>query len=453
MESFFRSSRPSPAISASSVSPSSSPNILNRGQFLDRLTRELGRTKGCLNDRFVVLCVDLDRFKGVTTSLGRQVGSEFLAVVGSRLRGLLATRDCLASIGTDKFAILIEEPGQFGSAAGFADRIQKELIGGFGLSGTVVYTTASIGMARLAASYTSAEDVLRDAETAMYSAKVGGRARTEVFRPGMNTTVADLFELEIELRLALERKQFELFYQPIVSSTTGRIHGFESLLRWRHPRRGLLTPDSFLTSLRETGLIVPVGEWAINEACLQARAWQEIRLHPVPITINLSPEQFEHPDLVNMVTRAIETSGCDPRGIVLELTEDAVLGELESAKQSLAPLRQRGVRVMIDDFGTGYTSLGYIRKLSVDAIKIDASFVDRIEKFAEDRMIVRAIIALAHALDLRVVAEGIERKEQMIELVNLECEEVQGYMISKPVNACTATHMIENRWAAEFALD
>jgi diguanylate cyclase (GGDEF)-like protein len=426
--------------------------LLNRGQFLDRLGRELARTKGCITDRYAVLCVDLDRFKVVTASLGRRVGDEMLAAIARLLTSLLSTRDAVARIGGDEFAVLIEEPGTCGSAANFAERIQKELISGFNLSSTVVYTTASIGIARVSSSYQSAEDILRDAEIAMYSAKARGRARAESFHSTMFTRALDLFELETDLRRAVERNEFELYYQPIVSSTNGRGRAFESLLRWRHPSRGLLSPASFLDLLKETGLIVPVGEWVIKEACRQARVWQEIRLKPVPVTINLAPQQFTHANVVSTVTEAIAESGVDPLGIVLELTEDAILEDLDSAKETLAPLRARGVRIMIDDFGTGYSSLSYLRRLSVDAIKIDASFVDRIERFTEDRMIVRAIVALAHALELCVVAEGIERKEQLAELVNLECEEVQGYMISEPVDAGTATRMVESRWTASFAV-
>jgi diguanylate cyclase (GGDEF) domain len=426
-------------------------NLLNRGQFLDRLGRELVRTKGCLSDRFVVLCIDLDRFRSVTASLGRHAGDQLLSAVASRIGGLLATRDAIACLGGDEFAILIEEPAGTGPAGDFAERMQRELINGFNISGTVVYTTASIGIARVASSYKSAEDVLRDAEIAMFEAKVRGRARTEIFHPSMHSRAFDSFELESDLYRAVEQNEFELFFQPIVSANNGRVHGFESLLRWRHPSRGLLCPASFIEQLKETGLIVPVGNWVIQEACKQARKWQEIRLYPVPVTINIAQQQFKDSNVVGTVSDAIDSSGADPRGIILELTEDVIVEDLDAARLTLAPLRERGVRVMIDDFGTGYSSLSYIRKLSVDAIKLDASFVDRIERFSEDRLIVRAIIALAHALDLRVVAEGIEREEQLAELVNLECEEVQGYMISEPVDAETATRMIENRWIAGFA--
>jgi diguanylate cyclase (GGDEF)-like protein len=427
-------------------------DLLNRGQILDRIGRELSRTKACIAGRSVVLSIDLDRFKIVTASLGRRTGDELLAAIARRINGLLGTRDSIARVGGDEFVIMLEEPAPYGAAIEVAERIQKELIGGFNLETTVVYTTASIGVARISSSYASPEDILRDAEIAMYHAKARGRARAEVFHPGMHANAIDMFELETDLRRAVERKEFELFYQPIVSAVNGRVRAFESLLRWRHPSRGILSPGAFLDLLKETGLIVPVGEWVINEACRQARIWQEVRLRPVPVTINLAPQQFTHANVVKTVTEAIESSGVDPMGIVLELTEDAILEDLDSARETLAPLRARGVRIMIDDFGTGYSSLSYLRRLSVDAIKIDASFVDRIEKFTEDRMIVRAIVALAHALELCVVAEGIERKEQLAELVNLECEEVQGYMISQPVDAETATRMIEGRWAAQFAI-
>lgn len=284
-----------------------------------------------------------------------------------------------------------------------------------------------------------------------HSAKARGRARAEVFHPLMYTQAIDLFELETELRRAVERNEFELHYQPIVSSTTGKVRAFESLLRWRHPSRGLLAPPAFLDLLKETGLIVPVGQWVIREACAQAKKWEDLRGRPIPVTINLGKKQFSHTSVISTVTEAIADTGVDPRGIMLEITEDALIDDIEAARETLAPLRVRGVRIMIDDFGTGYSSLNYLRRLPIDAIKIDASFVDRIERFTEDRMIVRAIEALAHALELCVIAEGIERPEQLKELIGLECEEVQGFLISRPVDAEQATQMVTTRWVASLA--
>ncbi len=424
--------------------------MLTRHQFLDRLERELRRAKSGLTERHAVLWVDIDRFRVASASLGRQVGDDFLVAIADRLAVRLSHRDALARIGGDEFAILFEESADFGSASEVAERIQTELIAGFMISGNKVYTTASIGIVRVAATYRSVEEIMRDGEIAMYRAKAGGRARSEMFHPTMYWNALDLFELETDLRRAVEKGEFELHYQPIVSAVTGRVRAFESLLRWRHPLRGLLPPSEFLELLKETGLITPVGKWVIHEACLQARQWQEIRGRPIPVTINLAPQQFTYAGVMDTVDHAIAETGVDPHALVLEITEDALVEDIESAREKLAPLRERGVRIMIDDFGTGYSSLSYLRHLSIDAIKIDASFIDRIERFAEDRMIVSAIVALAHALELCVVAEGIEREEQLAQLVGLECEQVQGFLISKPVDAATATEMVKTKWTAPF---
>ena len=422
--------------------------LLNRAQFLDRLERELRRAKTGLLERHAVLCVDIDRFRVANASLGRQVCDDLLVAIAERIASQLSHRDALAPLGGDEFAILFEESAATGSATEIAESIQTELIGGFTISGNKVYATASIGIVRVAGTYRGVEEILRDGEIAMYCAKARGRARSETFHPVMYRNALDLFELETDLRRAVERGEFELHYQPIVSTATGRVKAFESLLRWRHPSRGLLAPSSFLDLLKETGLITPVSKWVIHEACLQARRWQEIRGRPMPVTINLAPQQFANAGVEDTVTQAIMETGVDPAALVLEITEDALVEDIESARQKLTPLRARGVRVMIDDFGTGYSSLSYLRHLSIDAIKIDGSFIDRIERFAEDRMIVSAIVALAHALDLWVVAEGIERQDQLSELMRLECEQVQGFLISKPVDAETATQMVETKWTA-----
>ena len=423
--------------------------MLSRAQFLDRLARELRRTKGCLSDKYVMLCVDIDRFKVVSASLGRRAGDQILMAIAARISSQLSCRDALARIGGDEFAILIEEAREGTTAMDVADAIQRELIAGFEVEGTAVYTTASIGIVRVASSYLTADDILRDGEIAMYRAKAKGRARAEEFHPAMFSRAQDLFELETDLRRAVECGEFELYYQPIVSLKTGRVRAFESLLRWRHPSRGLQSPSSFMDLLKETGLVLSVGKWVIGEACTQARKWQDIRGRPIPVTINLASQQFSHSSIVNNVTEALDRTGAHPSSLVLEITEDVLVENLDAARATLLPLRERGVRTMIDDFGTGYSSLSYLRQLPIDAIKIDASFVDRIERFTEDRMIVRAIVALAHALELCVVAEGVERREQLVELIALDCEEAQGYLFSQPVDAAAATDMVVTRWGIE----
>jgi diguanylate cyclase (GGDEF)-like protein len=393
--------------------------------------------------------VDLDRFKVVNASLGRKSGDQVLTAIAGRISSQLSTRDALARLGGDEFAILVEESPDGNSAIDIADAIQRELIAGFTVDGSPVYSTASIGVVRVSSGYGSPEEILRDGEIAMYRAKTRGRARAEMFHPTMFTRALDLFELETDLRRAVERGEFELQYQPIVSLKTGKVRAFESLLRWRHPSRGLQSPSAFMELLKETGLMMVVGQWVIEEACAQAKKWDDLRGRPIPVTINLAAQQFSHSSVVNMVTEAIGKTGVHPGALVLEITEDALVEDIEAARETLLPLRELGVRTMIDDFGTGYSSLSYLRRLPIDAIKIDASFVARIERFAEDRMIVRAIIALAHALELCVVAEGVERRDQLTELIGLDCEEAQGYLISTPVDAATATNMVVTRWIAD----
>jgi diguanylate cyclase (GGDEF)-like protein len=422
--------------------------MLTRRQFLDRLDRELVRAKSGLHARNDVLLVDLDRFRVANASLGRQVCDDLLVEIVDRFAVHLSHRDAIARIGGDEFAILLEESPDAGTASELAERLQVEMIAGFTISENKIYTTASIGIVRIAAAYKRVEEIMRDAEIAMYYAKSRGRARSETFQPVMYWMALDLFELETDLRRAVERGEFELHYQPIVSAATGRVTAFESLLRWRHPERGLQTPADFIDLLKETGLITSVGKWVIQEACLQAKRWQEIAGRPIPVTINLAPQQFTYVRVMDSVTQAIEDTGVDPRALMLEITEETLVEDIESARKKLAPLRERGVRIMIDDFGTGYSSLSYLRHLSIDAIKIDASFIDRIERVAQDRMIVSAVVALAHALELSVIAEGVERKDQLTELMSLECEQVQGFLISKPVDAATATQMVETDWTA-----
>ena len=423
--------------------------LLNRAQFLDRLGRELKRTKNGLFDRHVVLVVDIDRFRIVNASRGRKAGDQILIAVASRISSQVAPRDAVAKLGGDEFAILVEETPEGNSAMDVADAIQRELIQGFTVDDSAVYNTASIGVVRVTSGYNCPEEILRDGEIAMYRAKTLGRARAEVFHPTMFSRAQDMFELETDLRRAVERGEFELFYQPIVSLKTGKVRAFESLLRWRHPSRGLKSPSAFLGLLKETGLMMSVGQWVIEEACAQSKKWEDLRGKPVPVTINLAPQQFSHSSVISIVTEAIGRTGVHPGALVLEITEDTLVEDIEAAREILLPLRELGIRTMIDDFGTGYSSLSYLRRLPIDAIKIDASFVDRIERFTEDRMIVRAIIALAHALELCVVAEGVERREQLTELMALDCEEAQGFVLSQPVDAATATKMVVTRWTAD----
>ena len=423
--------------------------MLTRPQIIDRIERELSRTRSCLVDRYAVLCVDIDRFRFVNASLGREACDQILTAIAARISSHLSLRDALARLGGDEFAVLVEESRAGFSAADIAEAIQGELIAGFEIDGTVIYSTASIGIARVSSSYESAEHVMRDAEIAMHGAKSKGRARAENFHPLMRAQARNLFALETELRRAVDRGEFELQYQPIVSLKTGKVRAFESLVRWRHPSRGLQMPSSFLPLLTETGLLLTVSEWVIDEACRQARKWQELRGRPVPLTVNIAAQHFADASIAELITDALDRTGAHPSGIVLEMPESILVCDLDGARDTLLALRERGIHTVVDDFGSGYSSPSYLRRLPVDAIKIDASLIDKIERFTEDRLIVRHTIALAHALGLRVIAEGMERKEQLVELMGFDCNEAQGQLISAPVDEVTATTMVITRWFAE----
>ena len=403
----------------------------NRVLFVDRLELALERSKRSRN-HVAVIFLDLDHFKLVNDSLGHAVGDELLGAVATHLRSAVRPSDTVARFGGDEFTVLCEDIADEPAARGAALRLAAALRQPVQLPGGEVFVSASIGIA-LSGEEDTALTLLRDADTAMYRAKDQGRARLEVFRVATHERVVDSLRTSNALHRALERNEFEVHYQPVVEVRTGRVDGFEALLRWRHPERGIVMPNEFIPLAEESGLIVPVGLWVLEEACRQTVAWQQARggEDPFTIAVNLSPRQLADRTLPDRVAHVLAGSGIVPDQVWLEITETALMHDAESAIGSLRALRSLGVHLSIDDFGTGYSSLTYLKRFPVEALKVDRSFVDGLGREPEDTAIVTAVVTLAHALGLVAIAEGLETDVQLAELLTLGCDRAQGYLISR----------------------
>jgi diguanylate cyclase (GGDEF)-like protein/PAS domain S-box-containing protein len=416
----------------------------NRALFMDRLghAAEFARRHAAYG--FAVMFMDLDRFKVVNDSLGHVLGDQLLVEVSGRIKECLRSNDTLARIGGDEFTVLFEDVKDLAAVTRVVERIQRELSRPFRLGGHEIVTSASIGITLSTGGENEPEAMLRDADTAMYRAKASGKARYEIFDPEMHAHAVALLQLETELRAAVERSEFRLLYQPIVSLRGAAVRGFEALLRWQHPKRGLLLPRDFLGVAEETGLIVPIGHWVLKEACAAMRTWQ----HQVPeagdvvVSVNLSSPEFAHPELLARVDAVLQETGLDPQRLEIEITETVLIENTQAAADVLAGLRQRGIRLSLDDFGTGYSSLSYLHRFAFDTVKIDQSFVARLGLERDSSEIVRAIVTLAHNLDMSVVAEGEETPEQVELLKSLRCELGQGFLFSQPVDRDAACKLI-----------
>ncbi|HEY9422585.1 MAG TPA: EAL domain-containing protein, partial [Thermoanaerobaculia bacterium] len=408
----------------------------NRALFMDRLGMAIAHAKRRLSYTYAVLFIDLDRFKNINDSLGHSAGDELLVSVSRRLASCLRPGDTVARLGGDEFTILLDEVTDVEHAVQVAQRLHREMAQPFHIQGHEVYVTLSLGITLGAGGdYDRPEDVLRDADTAMYGAKSSGKSRDAVFDREMHDRAVALLQLETDLRRALERSEFEIHYQPIVSLTTGEIDAFEALLRWRHPWRGLLMPDTFVPVAEETGLIVPMGWWVLRAACQQLADWQILPgvRKPLAVTVNLSGKQFLQADLVQRVEEILQITGLEPSCLRLEITESTIMSKAEEAISKLQGLRDLGIKVYIDDFGTGYSSLSYLHRLPVDALKIDRSFVSEMCHREDRSEIVGTIVTLARNLRIDVAAEGIETAEQVSRLRVLDCHYGQGYFFSRPL--------------------
>src|SRR6266511_1477412 len=418
-------------------------DLANRALFLEHLKLAVERAKRPKGYLFAVLFLDLDRFKNINDSLGHTIGDQLLRAVARRLEKCLRQIDIVARFGGDEFAVLLDGIEDSSDAVRVAERIQRELRTPLSLGGHEVFISASIGIALSGRRYEHTEEIVRDADTAMYRAKALGKARHEIFDTEMHARAVAVLQLETDLRRAIERKEFCIHYQPIVSLADDKLHGFEALVRWRHPDRGLIAPKEFIAVAEETGAIVPLGRWVLREACRQMSQWHQ--RFPVAegliLSVNMSGKQFAQPDLFQQVQRILGETGFNPRRLQLEITESAVIENTATVTAMLMQLRSLGIKLSMDDFGTGYSSLSYLHRFPIDTLKIDRSFISN-QAEAGETGIVRTIIMLARDLGMNVVAEGVETCEQLSYLRSLDCELGQGYYFSHPVNVAEITSLL-----------
>ena len=407
----------------------------NRSLFTERLRHAMRRAARHPDDLFAVLFLDLDRFKDVNDNLGHFAGDELLRAVARRLEACLRPEDTVARLSGDEFAILLESITEASDAGRVAERIEEALSFPINLAGSEVLTSASMGIVTSSMAHDQPEQLLRSADMAMYRAKAAGRARYEMFDRTMHTDALARLQLETDLRRAVELGEFRLHYQPLVSLKTGRVTGLEALVRWEHPSRGLVHPGDFIPIAEETGLIVPMGRWVLDEACRQMKEWHQThpRTEPLTIGVNLSAKQFSQPDIVEQISSALSGSGINPRCLRIEITEAAIIDKGTSSANVLQKIRDLGVQIYLDDFGTGYSSLSYLHGLPIDAIKIDRAFVSNMDTDEKNLRLVRTILTLAEIVGVRAEAEGISTAEQLRELRSLNCEQGQGYLFSAPI--------------------
>jgi diguanylate cyclase (GGDEF)-like protein/PAS domain S-box-containing protein len=406
----------------------------NRILFLDRLNRAMARQSRNAGYRFAVLMIDLDSFKRVNDSLGHQAGDQLLQEVATRLTGCLRTMDTVARMGGDEFAVLLEDFQSNQEAIGITRRLLEAIRLPLSLHDHEILVSASVGVVLQTARYTSPNDLLRDADISMYRSKELGKNQFKVFSKSMYEQVVQSVQLENDLRQALAEEEFELHFQPIYSLADQRLEGFEALLRWNHPGRGMLAPGTFIHVAEESGLITEIGNWVLRQGCLTLAEWKSGGKRPgVSLSLNLSPKDLIQPTLIPMLAELLQKTGLEARHVKLEITETAVMDNPEMATPRLERLQKMGFQIAMDDFGTGYSSLSYLQRLPIDILKIDRSFVQTMLENPNNLEIIKAIIGLGKILDLRIVAEGVETEDQLATLRDLGCDFAQGYHLGRPM--------------------
>ena len=413
----------------------------NRASFQERVTEAIKRTRRTHN-LLAVMFIDLDRFKRIIDSLGHDVGDKFLKLSARRIQSCLRDSDMVFRMGGDEYAVIAEGLDQNHDVTRIAERIVEAMAESFTIQGHEIIITASIGIAVCDDPSMTREQLIKGADAAMYEAKNAGRNCFRFYTHDMSEEALDRLSLETALQQALNRNEFHLLYQPKIATDSGAIVGVEALLRWNNPRRGTLTPDTFLPYLEDSGLIVPVGEWILMTACRQAREWQRAGLPPLRVSVNLSAKQFRQRALVDSVALALQKTGLAPAFLELELTESVLMENKDSAAATIEELKALGVSLSIDDFGTGYSSLNYLKRFSVDYLKIDQTFIKNIPRNSKDTAIIHAIVSLAQSLEIDLVAEGVEENTQYEYLKALGCHEVQGFLISRPVDSEEIVRML-----------
>ena len=411
-------------------------SLPNRALFMDRLAHALTRAERA-GTNLAVLFLDLDRFKILNETLGHEVGDRLLVEVGHRIAACLRPEDTVARLGGDEFGLLLEDTADLAGATAVAERVSTEIQRPFVVEGRDVLISASIGIALTAGGSMQPEEVLHNADLAMYQAKAEGRGRYELYQPGLSVSTRERLDLQSDLRTAGARQELTLRYQPVVTLATLRPVEVEALIRWDHRRRGALLPADFIALSEETGLMVPMGQWVLREACRQTRAWQGdgSATPPLVVGVNLSASQFERDALPEEIATILRETGLQPSRLQLEVSEAVLMRDDPRMLHRLEALKGIGVRLAIDDFGTGYASLSYLKRLPVDCLKIDRSLIKGVGSDTEDTAIVRAVVALARSLGIVVTAEGVETAEQLFQLRALGCEQGQGYYFARPVSA------------------
>lgn len=419
----------------------------NRSLFMDRLEYCIKRVKRHPDQIFAVLFLDLDRFKVVNDSLGHAAGDQLLVEIAERLTACVRESDTLARLGGDEFTVLLEGIKDLSDALLVCGRIQKALNCPFNLNGREVLITVSTGVALSTMGYDDPEQLLHNADAAMYRAKALGKAQWEVFTADMHSNASAQLQLEVDLRRAIERQEFQLHYQPIFHLETAAIVGFEALLRWHHPLRGLISPVEFIPVAEETGLILPISWWVLQEACRQLSDWQTQFPLDVPlfISVNFSSKQFSEVGLISQIEEILQTTGLAPQSLKLEITESAIMENAEATAAKLLEIKALGIQLGIDDFGTGYSSLSYLHRFPVDILKVDRSFVSAMDSH-ENLQIVHTITMLSQNLGMRAVAEGVETAEQAAQLRAMNCQYAQGYFFSKPIDASSIEHLLAHHY-------